>query len=91
MTTDLDVANASAQLRTTLAQIPGLEQQEAAEINALSLLLGQPPNALRGELADGAAGAAGAAARAGRAAVRTGAPAPRRDAGRGATACRNRQ
>jgi NodT family efflux transporter outer membrane factor (OMF) lipoprotein len=50
VTTDLDVANASAQLRTTLAQIPTLEQQEAETINALSLLLGQPPNALRTEL-----------------------------------------
>jgi NodT family efflux transporter outer membrane factor (OMF) lipoprotein len=37
-------------LRTTLAQIPSLEQQEAQTINALSLLLGQPPNALREEL-----------------------------------------
>jgi NodT family efflux transporter outer membrane factor (OMF) lipoprotein len=51
VTTDLDVANASAQLRATLAQIPALEQQEAQAINALSLLLGQPPNALREELA----------------------------------------
>jgi NodT family efflux transporter outer membrane factor (OMF) lipoprotein len=51
VTTDLDVANASAQLRTTLAQIPTLTQQEAQLINALSLLLGQPPNALRTELA----------------------------------------
>ena len=51
VTTDLDVANASAQLRNTAAQIPRLEQQEAAGINALSLLLGQPPNALRDELA----------------------------------------
>lgn len=51
VTTDLDVANASAQLRSTLAQIPSLEQQEAETINAMSLLLGQPPNALRAELA----------------------------------------
>jgi NodT family efflux transporter outer membrane factor (OMF) lipoprotein len=51
VTTDLDVANASAQLRTTLAEIPRLEQQEAQGINALSLLLGQPPNALRADLA----------------------------------------
>jgi NodT family efflux transporter outer membrane factor (OMF) lipoprotein len=51
VTTDLDVANASAQLRSTLAQIPNLEQQEAASINALSLLVGQPPNALRDDLA----------------------------------------
>ena len=52
VTTDLDVANASAQLRSTMAEIPRLQQQEAADINALSLLLGQPPNALRGELAE---------------------------------------
>jgi NodT family efflux transporter outer membrane factor (OMF) lipoprotein len=48
--TDLDVAQASAQLRTTLSEIPTLEQQEAAQINALSFLLGQPPNALRTDL-----------------------------------------
>jgi NodT family efflux transporter outer membrane factor (OMF) lipoprotein len=52
VTTDLDVANASAQVRTTSAQIPQLEQQEATDINALSLLLGQPPNALREELVE---------------------------------------
>ena len=52
VTTDLDVANASAQVRTTAAQIPLLQQQEAADINALSLLLAEPPNALRAELAD---------------------------------------
>jgi NodT family efflux transporter outer membrane factor (OMF) lipoprotein len=52
VTTDLDVANASAQVRTTAATIPALENREAALINALGLLLGQPPNALRAELAD---------------------------------------
>lgn len=51
ITTDLDVANASAQLRAFMAEIPLLEQREAENINALSLLLGQPPNALRQELA----------------------------------------
>jgi NodT family efflux transporter outer membrane factor (OMF) lipoprotein len=51
VTTNLDVSNASAQLSTTLAQIPALEQQEAQLINALSLLLGMPPNGLRTELA----------------------------------------
>lgn len=50
VTTDLDVANASAQLRATLADIPVLEQQEAELINALSFLLGQAPNALRADL-----------------------------------------
>jgi NodT family efflux transporter outer membrane factor (OMF) lipoprotein len=50
VTTNLDVSNASAQRSTTLAQIPALEQQEAQLINALSLLLGMPPNGLRAEL-----------------------------------------
>jgi len=52
VTTDLDVANAAAQLRTTAAEIPRLEQQESEFINAISLLLGQPPNALQAELID---------------------------------------
>jgi NodT family efflux transporter outer membrane factor (OMF) lipoprotein len=50
VTTDLDVANAAAQLRTTAAEIPRLEQQESEQINAIGLLLGQPPNALQAEL-----------------------------------------
>lgn len=50
VTTNLDVATAAAQHSNTLAQIPVLEQQEAQLINAVSLLLGMPPNALRAEL-----------------------------------------
>jgi NodT family efflux transporter outer membrane factor (OMF) lipoprotein len=50
LTTDLDVANARAQVATTAAQLPSLQQQEAQMINALSLLLGQPPNSLTAEL-----------------------------------------
>lgn len=50
VTTTLDVANASAEVSTTQARVPALEQQEAQLINALSLLLGLPPNGLRGEL-----------------------------------------
>ncbi len=50
MTTDLDVANASAQLRRTSAEIPLIQQREAALINALSLLLGQGPGTLRAQL-----------------------------------------
>jgi NodT family efflux transporter outer membrane factor (OMF) lipoprotein len=50
VTTDLDVANAEAQVRTTAAQIPPLEQQESEEVNAISFLLGLPPNALQAEL-----------------------------------------
>jgi NodT family efflux transporter outer membrane factor (OMF) lipoprotein len=50
VTTDLDVANAAAQLRTTAAQIPPFQQLESQYINAISLLLGLPPNALQAEL-----------------------------------------
>jgi NodT family efflux transporter outer membrane factor (OMF) lipoprotein len=51
LTTELDVNTASAQVRTTAARLPQLEQQEAASINALSFLLGLQPAALRDELA----------------------------------------
>lgn len=50
LTTDLDVANAAAQVATTQSQIPNLQAQESSLINAISLLLGEPPNALRAEL-----------------------------------------
>jgi len=50
LTTELDVANAAAQLETTKSQIPQLEQQQDASINALSFLLGEAPGALRAEL-----------------------------------------
>jgi NodT family efflux transporter outer membrane factor (OMF) lipoprotein len=51
LTTDLDVANAQAQVASTAAELPALQQQEAQLINALSLLLGAAPAALRAELA----------------------------------------
>ncbi len=51
LTTDLDVANAAAQVASTEAQIPALQQQEAEQINALSFLLGDTPGALSAELA----------------------------------------
>lgn len=51
LTTDLDVANAAAQVSTIQAQIPALEQQRAELENAIALLLGQPPQALAAELA----------------------------------------
>jgi len=50
LTTDLDVVNAAAQLQTTQAQIPQLEQQQTQTINALSFLLGEAPGALEAEL-----------------------------------------
>ncbi len=50
LTTDLDVQNALAQLASTQSQIPNLQQQITEQINAISLLLGAPPQALAGEL-----------------------------------------
>ncbi|MDI2113811.1 efflux transporter outer membrane subunit [Commensalibacter nepenthis] len=49
-TTNLDVANASAQVATIRADLPELQKQEAQLINALSFLLGEPPRALKQEL-----------------------------------------
>jgi NodT family efflux transporter outer membrane factor (OMF) lipoprotein len=46
----LDVENAAAQVENIRAQIPALEQQESQYINAVSLLLDLPPEALRPEL-----------------------------------------
>ena len=46
----LDVNNAAAQAEVTAAQIPQFEDQQERLINALSLLLGQPPGVLRPEL-----------------------------------------
>jgi NodT family efflux transporter outer membrane factor (OMF) lipoprotein len=50
LTTELDVANAAAQLETNQADVPQLEQQQDQTINALSFLLGEAPQALRAEL-----------------------------------------
>jgi multidrug efflux system outer membrane protein len=47
----LDVANAEAQVATTAAQIPVLEQSAQQTIYSLSLLLGREPSALLNELA----------------------------------------
>jgi NodT family efflux transporter outer membrane factor (OMF) lipoprotein len=46
----LDVENAAAQVESIRAQIPALEQQESQYVNALSLLLDQPPGALKAVL-----------------------------------------
>lgn len=51
LTTELDVANAAAQLETDRAQVPQLEQNRAVQVNALSFLLGEAPGALAAELA----------------------------------------
>ena len=51
LTTQVDVENAREQVAATQAQLPQLEQQEDAGINAISLLLAEQPGALRPELA----------------------------------------
>jgi outer membrane protein, multidrug efflux system len=50
LTSDLDVANAQAQVSTTEAQIPTLEIQIRQTIHQLGILLGQEPMALQEEL-----------------------------------------
>jgi NodT family efflux transporter outer membrane factor (OMF) lipoprotein len=50
LTTDLDVANAAALVATISAQIPALEAQRDDLIDAIALLLGQPPQSLTEEL-----------------------------------------
>jgi len=50
LATDLDVANARAQVASTGATVPQLQQQEAQTINAIGLLLGMTPAALLTEL-----------------------------------------
>ncbi len=46
LATDLDVASADAQVAQTESEIPPLEQQEAAMINAIGFLLGQAPGTM---------------------------------------------
>lgn len=48
----LDISRAETQLRTTRATIPPLKAQVTTAINALSVLTGQVPNALRAQLAE---------------------------------------
>nr|WP_186457645.1 efflux transporter outer membrane subunit [Nitrospirillum amazonense] len=50
-TTNLDVANAAAQVSAVQAGLPALQKQEAQLVNALSFLLGAPPRTLAAELA----------------------------------------
>ncbi|QRK84549.1 efflux transporter outer membrane subunit [Pseudomonas granadensis] len=53
--TDLDVAEAAAQVAAIEARLPALEQRQAQLINAISLLMGEPPQALARELSTDAA------------------------------------
>ena len=48
--TDLDVAEAAAQVAAIDARLPALQQRQGQLINALSLLMGEPPQALSAEL-----------------------------------------
>ncbi|MCO8310685.1 efflux transporter outer membrane subunit [Pseudomonas mandelii] len=48
--TDLDVAEAAAQVAAIESRLPALEQRQSQLINALSLLMGEPPQALSAEL-----------------------------------------
>ncbi len=50
LTTDLDVSNAAAEVASTAAQIPNLQQQIAITMNALAFLLGETPGALTAKL-----------------------------------------
>lgn len=52
VTTDLDVANASAQVASIESLIPTLEARREAMINAIGLLLAQEPGALRQSLGE---------------------------------------
>ncbi|WP_177434369.1 efflux transporter outer membrane subunit [Pseudomonas sp. NDM] len=53
--TDLDVAEAAAQVAAIEARLPALEQRQAQLINAISLLMGEPPQALAQTLSTDAA------------------------------------
>ncbi|PWB33683.1 RND transporter [Pseudomonas sp. SDI] len=48
--TQLDVAQAAAQVASVQARLPALEDREAQLINAIGLLLGEPPRSVQAEL-----------------------------------------
>jgi outer membrane protein TolC len=56
--TDLDVAEAAAQVAAIEARLPDLQQRQDQLINALSLLMGEAPQALHAQLSQGRGGAA---------------------------------
>ncbi|WP_111473344.1 efflux transporter outer membrane subunit [Methylobacterium sp. XJLW] len=53
LVTGLDTSSAAQQVEAIKAQLPQLQQQEIQQINAVSLLLGEPPLALSQELVAG--------------------------------------
>ncbi len=50
LTSDLDVENATAQVGTTQAEVPLADREITVDINELSQLMAQPPEALRAQL-----------------------------------------
>jgi NodT family efflux transporter outer membrane factor (OMF) lipoprotein len=50
LVTGLDVEDAAAQVEAVRAQLPDLQRQQSEQINALSLMLGEAPGTLAGEL-----------------------------------------
>lgn len=52
LTSDLDVANAAAEVSASAAQLPPLKRQITADINELSRLMSREPDALRAELSE---------------------------------------
>ena len=53
LTTDLDVQQAATLVATTRSEIPAFETRIESSIHRLSILMGQPPGALREELSPG--------------------------------------
>ncbi|GJD29513.1 putative efflux pump outer membrane protein TtgC [Methylobacterium adhaesivum] len=53
LVTGLDTSSAAQQVEAIKAQLPQLQQQEIQQVNAISLLLGEPPLALSRELVAG--------------------------------------
>lgn len=50
LTTDLDVQNATSEVRTTEAELPQLDREITQDVNQLSRLMSREPEALRAEL-----------------------------------------
>jgi NodT family efflux transporter outer membrane factor (OMF) lipoprotein len=50
LTSDLDVQNATAEVGTTQAEVPLADREITVDVNELSELMAQPPEALRAEL-----------------------------------------
>ena len=82
LVTGLDTESAAAQVESVKAQVPTLQTQIVQGINAISLLLDEPPLGLSGELVGVRAIPPSPPAHPGRPAVRAGATPPRTSAWR---------